>query len=114
MDHAAEICVALVSQKETPKWEQVQATLGVRRLGLRAIGQAPLASGIVPMATVFGDDLTDAKGEAPVLRKISHDDMDMEHDESVGLIDEFSIQTDVATIKTKEKPDVVEGDGHGD
>jgi hypothetical protein len=114
MDHAAEICAALINQRESPQWEQVQATLGARRLGLRAIGLAPLASGIVPMATVFGDDLTDAKGEAPVLRKITHDDMDMEPDESVGLIDEWSIETNVVTGNVTERPDVVKGDGNGD
>lgn len=111
MEHVAEICSALVSREAAPNWERVQAALGVRRLGLRAIGLAPLASGMVPMATLFGDDLTDKKGEAPILRKISHDDMDMEKDEEVGLIDEFSIQTNVIDVKVKEAPDKVEADG---
>ena len=53
-------------------------------------------------------DLTDERGEAPVLRKISHDDMDMERDESIGLIDEFSIETNVIIIKPDEPLDKVE------
>jgi len=113
MDHAAEICTAMVNDKTSPQWEQVQAALGVRRLGLRAIGLAPLPSSIWPMANV-GDDLTDKNGEAPILRKITHDDMDMERDESVGLVDEFSISTNVGILdKLSDKPDTVEMDGNG-
>jgi len=112
MEHAAEICTALANQQAAPQWEQVQATLGVRRLGLRAIGLAPLASNIWPMAVNYGDDLTDKDGEAPIVRKISHDDMDMERDESVGLIDEYSIETNVGILdKLDDKPDVVKIDG---
>ena len=80
MDHAGEICAALVNRAEAPQWEQMQATLGVRRLGLRAIGMAPLAADLPTMATAHGDDLTDTKGEAPILREIGHDDMQMESD----------------------------------
>jgi hypothetical protein len=111
MEHVAEICSALVSREAAPEWERVQAALGVRRIGLRAIGLAPLASGIVPFATQYGDDLTDKRGEAPILRKISHDDIDMEKDESVGLIDEFSIETNVIDVKVKETPDKITSDG---
>lgn len=111
MEHAAEICKALVSREAAPEWERVQAALGVRRRGLRAIGLAPLASGIAHHLTAEGDDLTDKKGEAPILRKISHDDIDMEKDEDVGLIDQFSIQTNVASVKAKETPDKIEADG---
>jgi hypothetical protein len=111
MDHAAEICGALTDLVASPNWEQVQATLGVRRIGLRAIGLAPLASSMVPMATQYGDDLTDSRGEAPILRKISHDDMQMDHDESVGLVDEFSIETNVVTVEPLETPDTVEISG---
>jgi hypothetical protein len=112
MEHVAEICSALLSSKVAPKWEQVQATYGGRRLAMRAIGLAPISSEMVPMATEYGDDLTDKNGEAPILRKITHDDMQMEKDESAGLIDEFSIETNVVTIEPKEKKDKVEmGDG---
>jgi hypothetical protein len=111
MEHAAEICAALSSREAAPKWEQVQAMLGVRRIGLRAIGLAPLASTIVPMATEYGDDLTDRRGEAPILREIGADDVDMEMDASVGLIEAKRIRTNVVDLKTKEKPDEVEADG---
>jgi hypothetical protein len=111
MEHAGEICAALASREAAPKWEQVQAMIGVRRLGLRAIGLAPLASTIVPMATLYGDDLTDKKGEAPILREIGADDMDMDVDASVGKIEAKRIRTNVADLKTKEKPDEVEADG---
>ena len=111
MFHAAEICEALASRGAAPDWEQVQATIGVRRLGLRAIGLAPLAGEIETMATLYGDDLTDKRGEAPIIRKISHDDVDMEKDESVGLIDEVSIETNVITGKPKEPKDKVASDG---
>jgi hypothetical protein len=83
----------------------------VRRLGLRAIGLAPLAFGMVPMTTQSGDDLTDTKGEAPILRKISADDVDMEHNPDVGLIDDISVETNVATTKIKEPKDKVVSEG---
>jgi hypothetical protein len=111
MGHAAEICAALASRDGAPQWERVQAALGVRRLALRAIGLAPLASELPTMATIYGDDLTDERGEAPILREISADDMDMEQAENVGLLDEASIKTDVAKAKLKEKPDVITSDG---
>ena len=111
MEHIAEICTALCNQTARPNWEQVQAALGVRRLGLRAIGLAPLSSDLPGMATRFGDDLTDVNGEAPVLREIAHDDMDMEGDVSVGLLDKFTIKTNVAVIKPQEKKDKVEIQG---
>jgi hypothetical protein len=111
MEHAAEICTALASRDVRPDWERVQAWFGVRRLGLRAAGLAPLASSIVPTTTIYGDDLTDTRGEAPILRKIGHDDMQMELDESVGLIDEQTIETNVVTGKPIEKKDKVTSDG---
>jgi hypothetical protein len=112
MEHIAEICKALLSSKAAPNWEQIQATYGGRRLAMRAIGLAPISSEMVPMATEYGDDLTDKDGEAPILRKITHDDMQMEKDESTGLIDEFSIETNVIKTKVKDKKDKVEmGDG---
>ena len=110
MDHAAEICTALTSREPGAQWEQVQALLGLRRRGLRGIGRAPLTSAIWPM-TADGYDLTDTRGEAPIVREISHDDMQMERDEDVGLIDEFSIRTNVATIKPKEPKDKISADG---
>ena len=114
MDHAGEICAALVTQAIAPKWEQVQAYFGGRRLGLRAIGLAPLSSDLPIMATNYGDDLTDTKGEAPILREIAHDDVDMEGDESVGLLDKFSIKTNVTTIKPQEQKDRIKVDGEVD
>jgi hypothetical protein len=111
MDHAAQICTAFANDKGAPQWEQVQAMIGARRLALRAIGQAPLSSELPIMATNVGEDLTDKRKEAPILRKISHDDVDMEKDESTGLVDEFTIKTNVVDIKTKDKPDKVEADG---
>ena len=111
MDHAVEICNAFINDKGAPNWEQVQASLGVRRLGLRAIGLAPLPSEMVLHATLHGEDLTDKQGEAPILREITHDDMQMETDESVGLVDEFTIKTNVAKVETKDKPDSIEIDG---
>ena len=112
MEHAAEICAALVGREGAPKWEQVQATLGLRRLGLRGIGLAPLSEDFTVMATAYGDDLTDRRGEAPILREIGHDDVQMEGDELVGLLDNFTIRTNVVTAKPVEKIDkvVVEGD----
>jgi hypothetical protein len=112
MEHIGEICAALVSRQGAPQWERVQAWLGVRRLGLRAIGLAPLSGDLPTMATQYGDDLTDENGEAPILRKISHDDIQMDGDPDEGLIDNISISTNVVTVKTKEKPDkiVVGGD----
>jgi len=113
MDHAAEICAALAGQAGAPKWEQVQASLGARRIGLRAIGLAPLAQEFTTMAPEGGDDLTDTRGEAPILREIGHDDVDMNKDPSLGLIDEMVIRTDVGVIKPKPTKDkiVVDGDG---
>jgi hypothetical protein len=111
MAPAATICAALVNQKTAPQWEQVQATLGVRRLGLRAIGLAPLASNIWPMAVPDGDDLTDTRGEAPILRKITADDEQMEHDPEHGLIDDTVVETNVIVVKIKEPKDKVTSDG---
>jgi hypothetical protein len=107
MDHAGEICTALINRTEAPQWEQMQATLGLRRLGLRAIGMAPLAADLPTMATAHGDDLTDKKGEAPILREIGYDDVDMENDPAHGLIDLQVIRTNVADIKPKAKPDKI-------
>jgi len=114
MEHAGEICEALVARVAAPGWERVQATLGVRRLGLRAIGLAPLSSDLPDIATQYGDDLTDKKGEAPILREIKHYDMQMEGDEDSGLIDGFSIKTNVVTTKVVEKKDKAAIDGEGD
>ena len=111
MEHAAEICEALASREGAPEWERVQAWLGVRRLGLRAIGLAPLASSMVPMATGYGDDLTDTRGEAPILREIGADDIDMEHDPDHGLVDENTIRTNVVTAVPIEKKDTINSDG---
>ena len=110
MDHAGEICAALASRGAAPKWEQVQATLGVRRLGLRAIGLAPLSSDLPTMATKHGDDLTDTRGEAPILREIAAEDMDMTDDIVTGKIDRVAISTDVVQMKTKEKKDKIKID----
>ena len=107
MEHAAEICTALASRDAAPDWEQVQAMLGVRRLGLRAIGLAPLASEHDADGDEYGDDLTDKRGEAPILRKIGTDDVDMEKDPELGLVDEDSIDTNVVTGKPIEKKDKV-------
>lgn len=114
MEHAGEICEALVARVAAPDWERVQATLGVRRLGLRAIGLAPLSSDLPDIATQYGDDLTDTRGEAPILREIKHDDMQMDGDEGVGLIDNFSISTNVVTTKAVEEKDKAAIDGEGD
>jgi hypothetical protein len=111
MDHAGEICAALVNRSEAPQWEQVQATIGVRRLGLRAIGMAPLAADLPTMATAHGDDLTDPAGEAPILREIGHDDMQMESDPAKGLIDLQVIRTNVAKVNPKAEPDKIAIDG---
>jgi hypothetical protein len=110
MEYAAEICAALASREGAPEWERVQAALGVRRMALRAIGLAPLASGMTPMAT-DEYDLTDARGEAPILREISADDVDMDHDPDHGLVDDNTIRTNVVTGKITEKKDRVVGDG---
>jgi hypothetical protein len=111
MDHAAEICAALANREAAPDWERVQAMLGVRRIGLRAIGLAPLSSELPTFATNYGDDLTDKKGMAPILRKLGFDDIDMTKDESVGLVDEQTIETNVAVAVPIEKPDKFTGDG---
>lgn len=108
MEPVADICRALMGVKPAPKWEQMQARFGVRRLALRAAGLAPLSSDLPVMATLYGADLTDKKGEAPILRKIGHDDIDMVPDPSVGLLDEVVISTNVVTIEPKEKEDKVE------
>lgn len=112
MEHIGAICAALVNETTAPEWERVQATLSLRRLGLRAIGRAPLAFNMVPMAVEGGDDLTDTQGEAPVLRKIVHDDIQMEGNEDVGLLDRFTIETNVATVKVKEPKDKINSDGN--
>ena len=111
MEHAGAICEALVSRVPRPKWEQVQAQLGVRRAGLRAIGLAPLSSDLPIIATQHGDDLTDRRGEAPILRELGADDMDMVPDELVGLTEAKRIRTNVVTIKPDEKKDKVVIDG---
>jgi hypothetical protein len=111
MEHAAEICEALVSRTAAPGWEQLQALLGLRRIGLRAIGKAPLSSELPTMATGYGDDLTDTKGEAPILRELGADDIDMPVGINVGLIPPKTIRTNVATAKPAEKKDKVEIDG---
>jgi hypothetical protein len=111
MDHAAEICAALASREGAPEWEKVQATLGVRRIAIRAIGLAPLSSELAVTATAYGDDLTDRRGEAPILRRLGLDDVQMEKDESVGLMDEQTIETNVVTSVPVEKPDKFKADG---
>ena len=113
MEHAAEICEALVSRVAAPDWERVQAKLGVRRLGLRAIGLAPLSSELSVMSTPYGDDLTDTRGEAPILREIGADDRDMDANEEVGLIEAKTIRTNVVTTQAREKKDKVKADGGG-
>ena len=111
MDHAAEICEAIVDQEAAPEWEQVQATLGARRVALRAIGLAPLSSDLPTMATMHGDDLTDGKGESPILRELTAKGYDMAEDEAAGLLDEVTIKTNVAVVRSKELKDKVEADG---
>lgn len=111
MSHAAEICQALASQETAPQWEQVQATLGARRIGLRAIGLAPLSSDLPTMATMHGDDLTDANGEAPLLRELTAKGYDMEENEATGLLDEVTIKTNVGVVISKERKDKVKADG---
>jgi hypothetical protein len=113
MEAAGEICEALASRRESPKWEQVQAQLGVRRHGLRAIGLAPLSSDLPIIASPHGDDLTDKRGEAPILRELGADDIDLTEEEVVGLIEPKTIRTNVATIKPSEKRDKVVIDGEG-
>src|SRR6187399_2139194 len=112
MEHVGAICAALVNEETAPDWERVQATLGLRRLGLRAIGLAPLASDFTIMAAVGGDDLTDKQGEAPILRKISGDDVQMEHDPEHGLVDDIVVETNVATAKVKEPKDKISSEGN--
>ena len=111
MEHAGSICEALMGRTAAPKWEQVQATLGVRRLGLRAIGIAPLSSDMQLAATDHGDDLTDSQGEAPILRKISAEGTDMDEDAILGIVSERSVETNVAKAKVKEPKDKVVADG---
>jgi hypothetical protein len=111
MDHASEICTALINRTAAPEWRQMQAMLGIRRLGLRAIGLAPLAADLPTMATAEGDDLTDTRGEAPILREISADDMQMENEPDKGLVDLQTIRTNVLTGKVVEKKDKVEIEG---
>jgi len=111
MEHAGEICAALTSQEIAPKWEQVQAWLGVRRHVLRGMGLAPLSSDLPTMATPYGDDLTDKDGEAPILRELGADDVDMNDDPLKGLIDMQTIRTNVVKIAPKDTPDKVEADG---
>jgi hypothetical protein len=65
------------------------------------------------MAVRLGDDLTDTKGEAPVLRELVSEDVQMEYDESVGKIDRLPLQTNVVVTKVKEPKDKVEAEGHG-
>ena len=89
----------------------MQATLGVRRLGLRAIGIAPLSSDMQLAATDHGDDLTDSQGEAPILRKISAEGTDMDEDAILGIVSERSVETNVAKAKVKEPKDKVVADG---
>ena len=112
MKEVGKICEALVTRGAAPEWEQVQALLGVRRLGLRAIGLAPLSSDMA-MATLHGDDLTDSKGEAPILRKVSAEAMDMDDLPLKGLVNEHSVETNVVTAKPTEKKDKVTIDGEG-
>jgi hypothetical protein len=111
MEHAAEICEALVSRTAAPGWEQLQAWLGLRRIGLRAIGKAPLSSDLPLISTDRGDDLTDRRGEAPILRELSADDIQMETDLTVGLDGTFGVSTNVIVIKPEEKKDKAEADG---
>jgi hypothetical protein len=59
---------------------------------------------------MHGDDLTDKRGEAPILREIGYDDIQMEQDELAGLIDLRTIRTNVLEAKPKEKKDKVEMD----
>jgi hypothetical protein len=113
MSHAIEICEALVNRTEAPGWEQMQAMLGARRQGLRAIGLAPLSEEIPIMATQYGTDLTDKRGEAPILRELVHDDVQMELDLAVGKVDLLSIKTDIASVRPKEKKDTVSVNGSG-
>jgi len=103
MEHVAEICVALINQETAPEWEQVQATLGARRIGLRAIGLAPLSSDLPATATLHGSDLTDKKGEAPLLRELGVQDYDTD--------DLASVQTNVVVVNTKERKDKVKASG---
>jgi len=66
---------------------------------------------MVPFATQYGDDLTDKQGGAPIVRKIGFDDIDMEKNEDVGLVDEQTIETNVATTVPIEKKDKAVADG---
>src|SRR4029077_9826290 len=103
-----EICQALITRKGAPAWEQMQAVLGARRLALRGIGMAPLSSQLPVMATAYGDDLTDTKGEAPILRKIKEYDTDMVDDPRHGYINHTEIETNVGVVVPVEKKDTFE------
>jgi hypothetical protein len=112
MQPVADICNALIGMKPSPQWAQMQAIFGVRRIGLRAAGLAPLSSGPLSRgATMHGDDLTDKKGEAPILREIGADDFDWVPNPEVGLTEEKTISTNVGTVEPKEKKDKVEAEG---
>jgi len=82
----------------------------VRRVGLRAIGLAPLSSEL----SLRGDDLTDERGEAPILSDITLDDLDMPKDEEDGLLGEFTGSTGVGSIKAKDKKDKVVADAEAE
>jgi len=109
MQPISDICNAIIGAKPSPKWEQMQAMFGVRRIGLRAAGLAPLSAGpLSRFATMHGPDLTDKRGEAPILRKIGADDFDWVPDPEIGLTEEKTISTNVGTIEPKEPKDKVE------
>lgn len=109
MQPVADICKAIIGAAPAPKWEQMQAMFGVRRIGLRAAGLAPLSSDMLTrFATMHGDDLTDKRGEAPILREIGADDFDWEPDPQIGLTEEKTISTNVVTVEPKEPKDKVE------
>ena len=111
MEHIIPICEALVNRSVAPDWLQIQASMGLRRIALRAMGQAPLPSDFTIMAASGGADLTDADNNAPILRKITGESMDMPDDPDSGFIDHVTIETNVAKVRVKEKPDKVKTDG---
>jgi hypothetical protein len=110
VDDIARICEALMTRRVAPEWEQIQAMIGVRRAGLRAIGLAPLSSELPTIATMYGDDLTDKRGEAPILRELTPDDLDLIQ-EGVGLLKQEAMRTNVVTSVPREKTDRVKIDG---